>query len=196
MRVIERALSRTGIPLSYSNGFNPHLRLAIALPLSLGQEGLDEWMDVTFEDIQQVLTLPGKINPFLPEGVRINRADRDTRGAADFCVGAYRANCQTKLSARELSEIFDKTTHLEKRMKKGDSKPIPLSDVLLKYSFSDSNSGLSADLLLRIQNPGFNPEALFKQILSPLDPDATWEITRVKILTLDDCLNSEKFRTT
>ncbi len=46
MRAMQRALRRSGLPLSYSQGFNPHILLGFAAPLSVGSQGLREIMEV------------------------------------------------------------------------------------------------------------------------------------------------------
>ncbi len=46
MRALQRALRRSRLPVSYSQGFNPHILLTLAAPLSVGHEGLWEVMDV------------------------------------------------------------------------------------------------------------------------------------------------------
>ena len=46
MRFWERALRRAGLPLSYSQGFSPHPRVALAVPLALGVTSEAELMDV------------------------------------------------------------------------------------------------------------------------------------------------------
>src|SRR4030043_1901316 len=46
MRLWERAFRRAGIPLLYSEGFNPHPRLSLAAPLSVGVSSSAELMDV------------------------------------------------------------------------------------------------------------------------------------------------------
>ena len=50
MRAMQRALRRSGLPIRYSNGFNPHIRLSFAAPLSVGVVGLRELMEVPLED--------------------------------------------------------------------------------------------------------------------------------------------------
>ncbi|MEB3323197.1 MAG: TIGR03936 family radical SAM-associated protein, partial [Synechococcaceae cyanobacterium] len=47
LRLLERALRRSELPVSFSGGFHPLPRLQLALPLPLGAEGLGEWMDLT-----------------------------------------------------------------------------------------------------------------------------------------------------
>ncbi len=46
MRLWQRALHRAGIPLAYSEGFNPHPRISLAAPLAVGITSEVELMDV------------------------------------------------------------------------------------------------------------------------------------------------------
>lgn len=46
MRAMQRALRRSGVPIAFSKGFNPHLLLTFAAPLSVGMIGLREVMEV------------------------------------------------------------------------------------------------------------------------------------------------------
>lgn len=48
LRLMERALRRSGLPVSFTGGFHPLPRLQVALPLPLGVEGLHEWLDLDF----------------------------------------------------------------------------------------------------------------------------------------------------
>ncbi len=46
MRAMQRALRRSGLPVKFSQGFNPHLLLTFAAPLSVGMSGKREIMEV------------------------------------------------------------------------------------------------------------------------------------------------------
>ncbi len=50
LRFWERAIRRAGLPLTYSQGFTPHPKLAFASPLPLGFTAEREVMDVTLDD--------------------------------------------------------------------------------------------------------------------------------------------------
>ncbi|MCC7362744.1 MAG: DUF2344 domain-containing protein [Dehalococcoidia bacterium] len=50
LRYWERAIRRAGLPLSYSQGFTPHPKLAFASPLPLGFTSEAEVMDVTLDE--------------------------------------------------------------------------------------------------------------------------------------------------
>ncbi|KUO58246.1 MAG: hypothetical protein APF84_05245 [Gracilibacter sp. BRH_c7a] len=45
-RVFDRALRRTGIEVAYSEGFNPHPKIAFGPPLPVGVEGEREYVDI------------------------------------------------------------------------------------------------------------------------------------------------------
>lgn len=71
MRVFQRALTRAGVPVMYSQGFNPHMKMSIAFPLPLGVESLCEIIDLRLEN--PVNGLVEKLNAALPEGFEILR---------------------------------------------------------------------------------------------------------------------------
>jgi radical SAM family uncharacterized protein/radical SAM-linked protein len=50
LRLLERALRRSGLPVSFSGGFHPLPRLQLALPLPLGVVGEGEWFDLEFTE--------------------------------------------------------------------------------------------------------------------------------------------------
>lgn len=50
LRFWERAIRRAGLPLSYSQGFTPHPKIAFASPLPLGFTSEAEIMDVTLDE--------------------------------------------------------------------------------------------------------------------------------------------------
>ncbi len=49
-RTLMRALRRSGLPVAYSNGFNPHIQMSLASALASGISGLREIMDVNMAE--------------------------------------------------------------------------------------------------------------------------------------------------
>ncbi|MFN6355140.1 MAG: TIGR03960 family B12-binding radical SAM protein [Cyanobacteriota bacterium] len=71
VRLLDRALRRSGLPVSFSGGFHPMPRLQIALPLPLGVEGLGEWLDLEFaEPLDPGLALH-LLQRELPDGLQL-----------------------------------------------------------------------------------------------------------------------------
>ena len=71
MRMLERALRRSGLPISFTGGFHPLPRIQIALALPLGCEANSEWMDLEFTDALPAETLIRILQPLLPEGITL-----------------------------------------------------------------------------------------------------------------------------
>lgn len=71
MRTIQRALRRSRLPIKYSNGFNPHIRLSFAAPLSVGVAGKRELMEVPLEEGVTPQAFIQQMNLTLPQNLRI-----------------------------------------------------------------------------------------------------------------------------
>ena len=68
-RAIERSIRRAKLPVAYSEGFNPHMKMAFASALGLGVTSDAEYMDIELSrdmDVQQFQQL---LKGQLPEGI-------------------------------------------------------------------------------------------------------------------------------
>lgn len=68
VRLLTRALRRAGLPLAYSKGFNPHPKLAFALPLPLGVLAENEPAEVYFSKPVKAEQFLEKLAHALPTG--------------------------------------------------------------------------------------------------------------------------------
>lgn len=71
MRTMQRALRRSGLPVRYTQGFNPHIRLSFASPLSVGIAGEREIMDVPLESEVGEEAFMAELNRVMPGGMKI-----------------------------------------------------------------------------------------------------------------------------
>lgn len=75
MRMLERALRRSCLPISYTGGFHPLPRIQIALALPLGAQANSEWMDLEFTESLAPESLQLALQPLLPEGIVLLAAE-------------------------------------------------------------------------------------------------------------------------
>ena len=75
MRLLERSLRRSELPISFSGGFHPLPRIQIALALPLGAEAHGEWMDLEFTEAVEAGRLMEILQPLLPQGIEILSVD-------------------------------------------------------------------------------------------------------------------------
>jgi radical SAM-linked protein len=71
MRLWERAFRRAGLALVYSEGFSPHPRISIAVPLAVGVTSSAELMDIFLVKPMNPGAFLRQVNPQLPDGIAI-----------------------------------------------------------------------------------------------------------------------------
>ena len=71
LRLWQRVLNRAGIRLAYSEGFNPHPRMSLAVPLALGITSEAELMDIVLDKWSSPHTFTDAVEQQLPEGIEI-----------------------------------------------------------------------------------------------------------------------------
>jgi radical SAM-linked protein len=74
MKVFERAIRRSGLPMAYSQGYNPHPQMVFGMPLSVGMTGSGEYAD--FELVSEVKPeiFVQELNEVLPGAIRVTAA--------------------------------------------------------------------------------------------------------------------------
>lgn len=93
-RTMQRALRRSGLPVAYSKGFNPHIVMAFASALSSGIPGDAELVDVSLNgDVTEEECL-NAMNRVLPPSLCASRVrlvdDRFPKAAASLQQAEYR----------------------------------------------------------------------------------------------------------
>lgn len=92
LRLFKRAFRSAEVNLLFSDGFNPHPRMAFGQPLSLGYESLEEWLEIETEDDLNLDLVGDKINHYLPQGVQItgiNKQNSWNKSIASTCQEAH-----------------------------------------------------------------------------------------------------------
>jgi len=75
MRLWQRALHRAGIPLAYTEGFSPHPRISLAVPLAVGVTSQAELMDIFCHKWVSPHSFTAAVSQQLPPGVAIIQAN-------------------------------------------------------------------------------------------------------------------------
>ena len=165
MHTMQRAFSRAGYELKYSEGFNPHPQISIALPLSVGTSSFCEIMDFKLAHDADISEIPGKLSAVMPEGIKVvdcyepsNKVallkyleiegifEYDERDAEEMC-GALKAF----YSADEI--VITKKT--KRGMGESDIKP-----AIKSISFEAGAKMVKLHAIISAQEPTLNPSLL------------------------------------
>ena len=194
MHTMQRAFNRAGLPLKYSEGFNPHPQIAIALPLSVGTASLCEIMDFKLkeEESPALESLPARLTAAMPEGIVVTEAYEFTRKVAELKWLAIRgvfeydardpgsmASALTAFYAREQLVITKKT---KRGMGETDIRP-GIRDIRVQAG----EKAVNITTILSAQEPTINPELLaeaLRQLQPELAPDFA-KFTRIETYDAD-----------
>lgn len=117
MRLWIRALNRAGIPLAYSEGFNPHPRISLAAPLALGVTSEAELLDIFCEKHIPHHSFSTAVSRQLPDGIVILQVIPVSPVlpalAAQVRFAEYRVAVATDRNPQELEEALSSLLSLE-----------------------------------------------------------------------------------
>ena len=117
-RFVQRGLRRSGLPVAYSNGFNPHILVTFASALSTGACGKREIMDVTLaEPVNEELFLQ-RMNRAMPPDMQLIEAravdDRHPAMMASLKAASYDLVIRDRAQAEKLAEALDRLMKKER----------------------------------------------------------------------------------
>ncbi len=137
LRCYTRSVMRSGLPVEYSQGFNPHQKMTFALPLPVGVTSECEYVDIAFEDNKVTDDeIMQKLNLNLPPDIRILSVGDIKCKASDIVCAQYNV---TLYSEREIkpswiTDFFEQDEVIAfKKTKKKTDKPINLMDYVRSW---------------------------------------------------------------
>ena len=181
LHVMQRVFLRAGVPLKYSEGFNPHALISICVPLSVGMESVCELMDFRVTRELDIRALPAELNAVSPEGVRFTECREPERKAAGIkwlrCEGVYEYDSGAP-DIGALEEFYRRESLPVKRRTKRGEGVLELAGNAKDFAFEPAEGGVRLRCTVSAAEPTVNPELLVRaleQLAPALAPDfAAW----------------------
>ena len=188
-----RALHKSKLPIWHTEGFNPHPFATFPLPLSLGFRGVNECMDVKLEDDAfDIKTIPDRLNPCLPRGIRVFDATEVVMKAgkvayASFTIKISGDTVPSSLICQQVNELMgEEKIELEKRTKKKGFKTVDIKpgiksfELTEKFDYAELNVVLSAG-----SSDNVNPNLLITALQNKTGAEYDIDITRNDLFDAD-----------
>lgn len=193
LRLWHRVVLRAGLPVAYSQGFNPKPKIAFSPALPMFCEGLAEWIDIdlTTPDAQAMAAL----NRYLPQGGQVLQQAllplRTPSIEPSIRQWNYTARwaCQDDAKRVTIQErvryLAAQQTLLIDRSAFGktpaSSEPLDIAPYLVSLDVSAIDPQVQVSFSLAC--PPGGKRTLIKPVwlLTLLDPDARWALTRTSI---------------
>ncbi|MBQ6366677.1 MAG: DUF2344 domain-containing protein [Oscillospiraceae bacterium] len=179
MHTMQRAFSRAGFRIRYSEGFNPHPILSIILPLSVGTASLCEIMDFRMTEDPDPSEIVEKLNRTLPEGITVLEAYEPQRKASELKYLAIEGRMEyDNASIQEMTEALQsfysaESIIISKKSKRGYSD-FDVIRGIREIHFTAGESFVEVKAVISAQEPTFNPDLLseaLQQKRPALQPD-------------------------
>ncbi len=155
-RAISRMLLRSGLPLGYSEGFNPHPKLNIALPLSIYQEGERELFDFRVTEDIPAEVIAEKLKDVVFPGMEIVDVQAAV-GKLKTKTAVWRLEFETDMDVNEFSSAFNSEMPVTKRSKSGE-KTVDIAPMIKFISADKTEKGIVARVELNAANSDYlNP---------------------------------------
>lgn len=189
-----RIFRRSGLPIWYTEGYNPHPYFSFALALSLGFESSCEVLDFNLNEDMPFDEVMNRLNAVMPEGMRILAVGEPRLKITEIAGAEYSVSLETenpeKLRTEMEKLLSGESILIEKKTKKG-IKTVDLKPSVELLSMTAEESELR--LILRLPagtQTNFNPMLLIEALKNTSEtPFEVCRIVRLGIL----CENNEIF---
>ena len=153
MRTIQKVIKRSELPIEYSKGFNPHMAVSIAQPLSVGVYSMGEYMDVVFNKELEEKFIMDKMNANTPRGIKIldvvkvipTEGKKQSQAMAIIDAAKYtiKLKCTDEEAVKKILQSLSENEewNIIKKSKSGE-KMVNIKPLVHKFEYEVGNSVL------------------------------------------------------
>lgn len=173
MHTMQRAMARCQMPLWFTEGFNQHAYVSVALPLSTGYSGEWELLDFNLMCESVPINAVEALNAVFPEGLRaieIYPLEDGGMKLRDIAWSRYRITwrfADGKVPAnfvRDVTELFGRdTVEILKRSKRAE-KTVNMREFMRDLTLTEQDGTVVAEVVTAAGNNNMSPEYLTNAI--------------------------------
>lgn len=172
MHTMQRAMARCQMPLWFTEGFNQHAYVSVALPLSTGYSGEYEFLDFNLLSENVPINAVEALNAVFPEGLRAIEIYPLADGGMqlrDIAWSKYRitwsfADGVPADFAENVNKLFAQpTVEIVKRSKRGE-KTVNMRELMNGFALTEQDGQVIAGVVTAAGNNNMSPEYLTRAI--------------------------------
>lgn len=157
MRTIQRVIRRAKLPIEYSKGFNPHMSISIAQPLSVGVYSTGEYLDAVFIEAFDENEILKTLNENTVGGVKflsvtkVARKEGQKNQQAMATIDAAKYIIKFKLqdeSALDMDSLMNLSQWTILKKSKSGEKETDIKPLVKEIKYSIDNEMLTIEGLL------------------------------------------------
>jgi radical SAM-linked protein len=186
-RAWERVLRRAGLPVLYSQGFNPRPRMAIAQPLPLGFAGEAELLDLLLSRPVPPLEVARRVRRQLPGGLTLHSVEEVALKAPSLQsqLEATEYIVRLGIQPEDLAERVHELLSTESCLRQRRGRPYDLRPLIQVLSVEESGE-LTMVLQAGDQGTARPDEVLLALGLDPLSADIRRRRLRLRLASIPE----------
>ena len=197
-RTFNRVISRACLPVWYTKGFNPHIKLVFSTPLSIGAQSVCEYLDIKIDREMICAEIMKRLNAELTDELYVTDAYYPSRDFSEIAWASYDIEINTQGASKTMAEEIQQAltmspVMLTKKTKSGE-KEIDIIPLIysVNTAFDSKQDTIKINSVLSASSTEYlNPEMLITALKQKLnimsgDPKEEWySIMRTELLKED-----------
>ena len=200
MHCMQRVIARAQLPVWYTEGFNQHIYISVALPLSTGYSGECEFLDFNCTADAIPENAVENMNAVMPKGLRVLEIYPLSDGGKKVREIAYSKfeitwefdNGLPETFCKDVEELFDRQEILIMKRSKRGEKEVNIKDYIKGISLEPDTDCVRAYAILASGNNNLSPEYITKTIQAELPQYAPDGVNYHHLMIYDT--NLDEFR--
>ena len=182
MKALQRSFVRAGLPVKYSQGFNPHIEMSIVVPLSTGYETRCDLCDLDLVVDELPENFVSSLNAVMPWGMKVLHAGPADRPVREIACCSYEISLPDG-DTDAMKALFEQPVLLEKRSKRG-RKEVDLREYIRQLDFVAEGDKTLCRCVLLAGNDSLNPMYLTQALKNAglVEQEAVAKYVRTGIL--------------
>lgn len=181
-RTLKSAFIRAGIPIWYSEGFNPRPKMVFGLTVSVGSESLCEVLDIRITRPMEEREFVDRLKSAFPPGITVDCAYVPHTKLTDIAYSEYEVRLSEDIDAGLIDRILSAPMMVLKHGKKGDVE----TDIRPQIHEIRAEGNVLKMVLAAGQGNYLNPDYVMKVIHSACGNRAEdYHVLRTRVLNAD-----------
>lgn len=181
VQIFDRVLRRAGLPMNFSQGFNPTPRVSFSPALPLGTESLAEYLLVELNQVaHDPEALRAYFNRELPEGFRIETIKLDSGRVEQRLLTCYRITLADPVKAEKLAAFIGSDLFEVEVVRKGRQRKINARELVKVLAMDEENGQIEMQLLTETGKSALKP----MEIIAALFDLSVEEMARARIMKM------------
>lgn len=175
-RTFNRILVRACVPVWYTQGFNPHIKLVFSTPLSVGSESVCEYLDIRLSREMPLDELKERLNAEMTDEFYITEVYEPKNDFSSIAYASYDISILTSGACEDLAAKIESvlTTSPLTMIKKGKAGEKEIDIIPLIRSVKAEYNAESGDIALNVvlsasSTQYLNPEMLITALKGKTD---------------------------